>query len=167
MAARLLKDPDVPAKVYSERQFQASQTVMLTGILGFLAVSLALIMGTAAVFTAANTMLSALAARTHEIGILLAMGYRPIPIFVSFMFEALLLGVIGGLAGCVLALPFNGGRAGTMNFQTFTEMAFAFRVTPIVLGIAISFSLMLGLLGGAWPAWRAARLKPTLALRQG
>jgi ABC-type antimicrobial peptide transport system permease subunit len=167
MAARLLKDPEVPAKVYSERQFQASQTVMLTGILGFLALSLAVIMGTAAIFTAANTMLSALAARTHEIGILLAMGYRPIPIFLSFMFEALLLGVIGGLAGCVLALPFNGVRAGTMNFQTFTEMAFAFRVTPIVLGTAISFSLMLGLLGGALPAWRAARLKPTLALRQG
>jgi putative ABC transport system permease protein len=167
MAARLLKDPEVPAKVYSEKQFQASQTVMLTFVLGFLGLSLAVIMGTAAVFTAANTMLSALAARTHEIGILLAMGYRPVPIFLSFMFEALLLGVIGGLAGCVLALPFNGVRAGTMNFQTFTEMAFAFRVTPVVLGIAISFSLMLGLLGGAWPAWRAARLKPTLALRQG
>ena len=167
MAARLLKDPEVPAKVYSEQQFQASQTVMLTFVLGFLGLSLAVIMGTAAVFTAANTMLSALAARTHEIGILLALGYRPIPIFLSFLFEALVLGVIGGMVGCVLALPFNGVRAGTMNFQTFTEMAFAFRVTPLVLGIAISFSLMLGLLGGAWPAWRAARLKPTLALRQG
>ena len=77
----------------------------------------------------------------------------------------LLLGLIGGLAGCVLTLPFNGVRAGAMNWQTFTEMAFAFRVTPLVLGVAISFSLMLGLLGGAWPAWRAARLKPTLALR--
>ena len=167
MAARLLTDPEVPAKVYSERQFQASQTVMLTFVLGFLGLSLAVIMGTAAVFTAANTMLSALAARTHEIGILLAMGYRPVPIFFSFLFEALVLGVIGGAVGCLLALPFNGVRAGTMNFQTFTEMAFAFRVTPIVLGIAISFSLMLGLLGGAWPAWRAARLKPTIALRQG
>jgi ABC-type lipoprotein release transport system permease subunit len=167
MAERLLEDHEVPAKVYSEKQFQASQTIMLTFMLGFLSVSLALIMGTAAVFTAANTMLSALAARTHEIGILLALGYRPLPIFLSFLFEALVLGVIGGLVGCVLALPFNGVKAGTMNFQTFTEMAFAFRVTPLVLGIAISFSLMLGLLGGAWPAWRAARLKPTTALRQG
>lgn len=167
MAARLLEDHEVPAKVYSERQFQASQTVMLTGMLGFLAAALGLIMGTAAVFTAANTMLSALAARAHEIGILLAIGYRPIPIFCAFMFEALVLGLIGGLAGCVLSLPFNGVRAGTMNFQTFTEMSFAFRVTPIVLGIAIAFALMLGLLGGAWPAWRAARMKPTVALRQG
>ena len=78
-----------------------------------------------------------------------------------------LVGLIGGAVGCVLSLPFNGVRAGTMNFQTFTEMAFSFRVTPFVLGIAISFALMLGLFGGAWPAWRAARLKPTLALRQG
>ncbi len=167
MAARLLKDNEVPAKVYSERTFLASQTVMLTGILGGLAFILGLIMGLAAIFTATNTMLSALSARTHEIGILLAMGFRPFPVFVSFLFEALVLGVMGGLVGCLFALPFNGVQAGTMNFQTFTEMAFAFRVTPFVLGIAISFSLMLGLLGGAWPAWRAARLKPTTALRHG
>jgi putative ABC transport system permease protein len=167
MAERLLKDTEVPAKVYSEQQFLASQTVMLTGILGFLAVGLAFVMFPAAIFTAMNTMLSSLAARTHEIGILLAMGYRPLPIFLSFMFEALVLGVAGGLVGCLFALPFNGIEAGTMNFQTFTEMAFAFRVTPLVLGIAISGALMLGLLGGAWPAWRAARLKPTVALRQG
>jgi putative ABC transport system permease protein len=140
---------------------------MLTFMLGALCLALGVVMGLAAVFTATNTMLSALAARTHEIGILLAMGYRPFPIFLSFMFEALVLGIIGGLAGCVMALPFNGVRAGTMNFQTFTEMSFAFRVTPLVLGVAIAFALMLGLLGGAWPAWRAASLKPTLALRQG
>jgi putative ABC transport system permease protein len=167
MAERLLNDPEVPAKVYSEEQFLASQTVMLTGMLGGLATVLAVIMGLAAVFTATNTMLAALAARSHEIGILLALGYRPVPIFLSFLFEALVLGLIGGVAGCLLAQPFNGVRAGTMNFQTFTEMSFAFRVTPFVLGVAISFALMLGLLGGAWPAWRAARLKPTLALRQG
>ena len=167
MAARLLKDTEVPAKVYTETQYLASQTVMLSGALGFLAGLLMVIMGLAAIFTATNTMLSALAARTHEIGILLAMGYRPVPIFISFMSEALVLGVIGGLVGCILALPFNGVRAGTMNMQTFTEMAFAFRVTPFVLGVAISFSLMLGLFGGAWPAWRAARLRPTTALRQG
>src|SRR5688572_13107020 len=93
MAERLLNDPEVPAKVYSEEQFLASQTVMLTGMLFGLGFVLAVIMGTAAIFTATNTMLSALAARTHEIGILLAMGYRPVPIFISFMFEALVLGL--------------------------------------------------------------------------
>ena len=166
LAARLLKDNEVPAKVYTEEQFLASQTVMLSFMLFGLSFALAVIMGLAAVFTATNTMLSALSARTHEIGILLAMGYRPFPVFLSFMFEALLLGIIGGLVGSGMALFFNGVRAGTMNFQTFTEMSFAFRVTPIVLGIAIAFALMLGLLGGAWPAWRAACLKPTNALRQ-
>jgi putative ABC transport system permease protein len=165
LAARALKDPNVPAKVCSEQQFLASQTVMLTGILKFLAKALGVIMGLAAVFTATNTMLSAIAARTHEIGILLAVGFRPFPIFMSFLFEALVLGLIGGLVGCLMALPFNGLKAGTMNFQTFTEMAFAFRVTPYVLGVAVGFSLFLGLLGGAWPAWRAARLKPTEAIR--
>jgi putative ABC transport system permease protein len=167
LAARLLKDNEVPAKVYTEQQFLASQTVMLSFMLIGLSGALGLIMGLAAIFTATNTMLSALAARTHEIGILLALGFRPIPIFFSFLFEALVLGMMGGLAGCLLALPFNGVEAGTMNFQTFTEMAFAFRVTPLVLGIAIAFAIMLGLLGGAWPAWRAARVKPTTALRQG
>ncbi|HTF87052.1 MAG TPA: ABC transporter permease, partial [Planctomycetota bacterium] len=167
LAARILKDQDVPAKVYTEKQFLASQTVMMSGMLGFLAFALGLIMGVAAVFTAANTMMAALSARTSEIGILLAIGYRPVPIFLSFMIEALLLGLIGGLVGCLMALPFNGVHAGAMNFQTFTEMAFAFSVTPFVLAVAITFSLMLGLLAGAVPAWRASRMKVTNALRHG
>jgi putative ABC transport system permease protein len=166
LAARLLEDNEVPAKVYTEKQFLASQTVMLSGMLVGLSLVLGVVMGLAAVFTATNTMLSAIAARTHEIGILLAIGYRPIPIFLSFLFEALLLGMIGGLVGCLVALPFNGLKAGTMNFQTFTEMAFAFRVTPQVLGVAIFFSILLGLVGGAWPAFRAARMRPTQALRR-
>jgi ABC-type lipoprotein release transport system permease subunit len=166
LAERMLAHPEVPAKVFSEKQYLASQTVMLSFMLIGLGVALGLIMGVAAVFTATNTMLSALAARTHEIGVLLAIGYRPVPIFLSFLFEALVLGLVGGLVGCAMALPFNGVRAGTMNFQTFTEMAFAFRVTPVVLAVAITFSLVLGLLGGAWPAWRAARMKATVAIRQ-
>ena len=166
LADRLRRDTDVPAKVLTEKQFLASQTVMLTFMLAGLGLGLGLIMGTAAVFTATNTMSSAIAARTHEIGILLAMGFRPLPVFLSFLFEALVLGVLGGVAGCLMALPFNGVTAGTMNFQTFTEMAFSFRVTPLVLGVAISFSIFLGLMGGALPAWRAARMKVTQALRQ-
>lgn len=166
LAARLLEDTEVPAKVYTEKQFLASQTVMLSFILFGLSFALAMIMGLAAVFTATNTMLSAIAARTHEIGILLALGYRPFAIFLSFLFESLLLGAIGGGIGCLMALPFNGIKAGTMNFQTFTEMAFAFRVTSTVLSMAVLFSLVLGLLGGAWPAWRAARMRPTQAMRR-
>ena len=166
IAARLLEDPDIPAKVYTEKQFLESQTVFLTFLLSSLGAALGLIMGTAAVFTATNTMLSAVAARTHEIGILLALGYRPFPIFLSFLFESLVLGLLGGLVGCVLTIPFNGIRAGTMNFQTFTEMAFAFKVSWNVLAVAVFFSLVLGLVGGAWPAWRAARMSPTQAMRR-
>ena len=166
LAARLREDPEIPAKVMTEKQYLESMTVMLSYTLIGLGFILALIMGLGAVFTATNTMLSALAARTREIGILLAMGYRPIPIFLSFMLEAVLLGLIGGLVGCVLALPFNGLETGTMNFQTFTEMTFAFRVTWQLLVLAVIFSLALGLLGGAWPAWRAARLRPTHAMRR-
>jgi putative ABC transport system permease protein len=166
LAARLLEETEVPAKVYTEKQFLASQTVMLTFILGGLSAGLGMIMGLAAVFTATNTMLSAISARRREIGILLAIGYRPVPIFLSFILEALALGLIGGLVGCLLTLPFNGLKAGTMNFQTFTEMAFAFRVTPQVLQVAVLFSLVLGLVGGAWPAFRAARMRPTHAMRR-
>ena len=101
-------------------------------------------MGLAAVFTAINTMLSALAARTKEIGILLSIGYRPFAIFVSFLFEAILLGLIGGLIGCVLAFQVNGVETGTSNINTFTEVAFAFRLTPMVFGHR---SLLCGLTG--------------------
>ena len=139
-AARLRADPAIPAKVMTEKQYLAAQTIFLSYALVGLAVILGIVMGLAAIFTATNTMLSAIAARTREIGILLAMGFRPIPIFLSFMFEATLLGLIGGLVGCAMALPFNGIKAGTMNFQTFTEMAFSFRVTTKVLVIAILFS---------------------------
>ena len=123
-------------------------------------------MGVAAVFTATNTMLAALAARTNEIGILLSLGFKPWALFASFLFESLVLGLLGGIVGCLMALPLNGVDTGAMNFQTFTEVAFAFRVTPQVMVVAVCFSLALGLLGGALPALRAASLRPTQALRR-
>ncbi len=163
---RQRKDKEVPAKVLSEREYLTGQTAALSIILLSLGGFLALVMGTAAVFTATNTMLSAIAARTYEIGILLATGFRPIPIFFSFLFESLVLGLLGGAVGCLMALPLNGVETGTTNFQTFTEIAFAFRVTPTVLITSVLFSLVLGLLGGAIPAWRAARLTAIEALRR-
>ena len=165
-AERLKEDKEVPAKVLSEDDYLSQSSSTMSGILVGLGSVLGLIMGIAAVFTATNTMLAALASRTHEVGILLAIGYRPLPIFLSFMFEALLLGLLGGLVGCLLVLPLNGIETGTTNFQSFTEVAFAFRVSGTVLATAVIFSLVLGLLGGAWPALRAALLSPTAALRQ-
>ena len=166
LAARLKEDKQVPAKVMSERRFLETQTEMTGGILLFLGAALAGIMGIGALFTAVNTMLSALQSRTSEIGILLALGFRPLPVFVAFMFESLVLCLLGGVAGCLMSLPFNGIETGTMNAATFSEVAFAFRVTPYVLKMAFAFALILGILGGAWPAWRAARLTPTEALRR-
>lgn len=167
LAERLANDKQTPAKVLSERDYLSGQTSALTMTLIGLATFLALVMGTAAVFTGTNTMLAAVSSRTQEIGILLSMGFRPLPIFVSFLTEALLLGLAGGVLGCLLVLPINGVRTGTTNFSTFTEVAFAFRVTPDVLAIAVGFAVLLGLLGGCLPAGRAARMRVTEALRRG
>ena len=167
LAARLEEDERNPAKVQTESEYLAAQTEILSGVLLGLGLFLAVIMGLAAVFTATGTMLSAVASRTSEIGILLSNGYRPVRIFFSFLGESLLVGLIGGLVGCLLILPINGIKTGTTNWATFTEVAFAFRVTPVVLVSAVVFSLVLGLIGGAYPAWRAARLRPAEAMRRG
>jgi len=166
LANRLEKDKETPATVFTERAYFAAQTSALAGALRILGGFLAVVMGTAAVFTAANTMLAAITSRTHEIGILLACGFRPVAIFLAFLGEALVLGLIGGALGCLIVVPLNGLETGATNFNTFTEVAFAFRVTPEVLLNAVIFSLVLGLLGGAVPAWRAARLPPVTALRR-
>lgn len=165
-AEELKNDPRAPAKAMTERAYFASLTRTLSTVLGALAAALATIMGTAAVFTATNTMLAALAARTHEIGILRAVGFGPVAVFASFLFETVVLCLIGGALGVLLTLPLQGVETGTTNYQTFTEVAFSFRVTPKVLSTAIAFSALLGLLGGAWPAWKAARMQPVDALRR-
>lgn len=164
LARRLEDHKETPAKAMTERDYLASQTAALSGILLFLAMFLGAIMGTAAIFTATNTMLGAIGARTHEIGVLLALGFGPWKIFCGFLFEALLLGLLGGAVGCLLALPLNGIETGATNLNTFTEVAFAFRVGPGVLLTAAGFALALGLLGGLIPAWKASRLPPVAAL---
>jgi putative ABC transport system permease protein len=167
LAERMSEHKEVPAKVMDERTYYEAQTQALSGVLRGLGTFLAIIMGMAAAFTATNTMLAALSSRSHEIGILLSVGFKPTAIFLSFLFEAVLLGLAGGLVGILVAFLINGTETGTTNFRTFTEIAFAFRVTPEVLSQAVIFSLSLGLLGGAWPAWRASRMKPVEALRRG
>lgn len=166
LAARLEDDVRVPAKVVSEREYLASQTAAVSYTLWMLGAFLGLVMGTAAVFTGTNTMLSALSARSHEIGVLLAIGFRPLPVFVSFLFEALLLGFLGGVVGCLMVLPLHGIETGTTNFQTFTEVAFAFRVTPDLLALSVGFAIVLGLTGGLIPAWIAASEDPAQVLRR-
>jgi ABC-type antimicrobial peptide transport system permease subunit len=164
--ARFADDLRVQPKVLSEQDYLASQTQRLSLTFKVLGGFLALIMGIAAIFTGTNSMLSAIGARTHEIGILKAIGYRPLAIFLSFLGEAILLGALGGVVGCLLVLPLQGVETGTMN-QTFSEVTFAFRTTPWVMGLSIAFAAALGLCGGMFPAWRAARMTPTQALRRG
>jgi putative ABC transport system permease protein len=163
--ARYTDDLRVQPKVESEREYLASQTQMLSLTFTILGGFLALVMGIAAVFTGINSMLAAIGARMHEIGILKAVGYRPFAIFVSFLGEAVLLGLLGGIVGCLLVLPFQGAETGTMN-QTFSEVVFAFRTTPFVLLVSIVFAGLLGLVGGVLPALRAARMTPVQALRR-
>lgn len=165
LTERYTSDLRVQPKVQTEREYLASQTSRLKLTFTILGGFLAAIMGLGAVFTGTNSMLSTIGARTHEIGILKAVGYRPFPIFLSFLGEALLLGVLGGLFGCLLVLPFQGAETGTMN-QTFSEVTFAFRTTPVVLLQSITFAALLGLVGGLFPAWRAARMTPVQALRR-
>jgi putative ABC transport system permease protein len=164
--ARYDDDLRVQPRVQSERDYLGSQTQRLTLTFTVLGGFLAVIMGIAAVFTGTNAMLAAISSRTHEIGILQAVGYRPLAVFTSFLFEAALLGALGGVFGCLLVLPFQGMETGTMN-QTFSEVTFAFRTTPRVLMTAVGFATVLGLVGGGFPALRAARMKPTKALRRG
>ncbi len=166
LQTRYESDLRVQPKVQSEREYLASQTQRLSSTFSILGGFLAIIMGIAAVFTGTNSMLAAIGARTHEIGILKAIGYRPMAIFVSFLGEAILLGVLGGIFGCLLVLPFQGAETGTMN-QTFSEVTFAFRTTPAVMVTSIVFAGLLGLVGGMFPALRAARMTPTQALRRG
>jgi putative ABC transport system permease protein len=167
LSKRLEGDKEIPAKVATERDYLASMTSIISLVLLRLSIGLSFIMGLAAIFTSTNTMLSAVAGRTREIGMLLAIGFRPFPIFLSFLVEGILISLLGGAIGALMTLPISGIETGTANWQTFTDVSFAFRVTPSVLTAAIVFSLVLGLLGGAVPAWRAARLRPTEALRRG
>jgi putative ABC transport system permease protein len=162
---RQKRDKQAPADVYTELESNVRATERLSKILTLLGAALSAIMGTAAVFTGINSMLSAIASRTHEIGVLKSIGFQSRAIFASFLLESVLVGLIGGAVGCLASLPLNGIQTGAMNFNTFTDVTFAFKTTPTVLVVAATFSLLLGVVGGAWPAWRAARMRPTEALR--
>lgn len=166
LAKRLESDKQVPVKAQTERAYFRAQTTALGNVLQFLAGILTTLMGAAAVLGAVNTMLAAVGARTREVGILMSIGYRRFPVFVCFLVEAAAIGLVGGVLGAVLVLPFNGLQTSTTNWNTFTEIAFAFRVTPAILTTSILVAVVLGLLGGAVPAWRASRLVPTAALRR-
>jgi len=118
------------------------------------------------VFGAMNTMYAIVAARTREIGTLRALGFSRRSILFSFVVESVFLALIGGAIGCLLAFPMNGYSTGTGQTQSFSEIAFAFRITPGIVGSAMVFAFVMGLVGGLLPAVRGARLPITAALRE-
>ena len=124
------------------------------------------IMALGAIFGAINTMYAIVGARTREIGTLRALGFSRRSILVSFLIESVILAVIGGAIGVLLAFPMNGFSTGTGQTQSFSEIAFAFRITPGIVMTGMIFALAMGVLGGLLPALRGARLPITSALRE-
>jgi putative ABC transport system permease protein len=161
----LVDDRRLDAKVSTEPGYFKEQAGVLGDVLKWVARFLAGIMAIGAAFGTAVTLLASLAERRREIGTLLALGFRPYHVVLGFLCEATVLGLSGGLVGVLLALPVNGVATGTMNWQTFTEQAFAFRVTADVVLSAIAFSTGVGIVSGLLPAIRAARVPPSVALR--
>jgi len=126
----------------------------------------AAIMAIGAVFGALNTMYSAVAERGREIATMRALGFNAYSVVFSFLVEALLISFIGGVIGCLVVLPLNGLTTSTMNFQTFSNLAFAFKITPELLVKGVIFALVMGVVGGLLPAVRAASLPVATALRE-
>ncbi len=145
------------------------QSVSAVGI-GALGIFIAIVMGLGSTFAAMNMMYATIMARFSEIGTLRSLGFRRRNILASFIVEALILALIGGVLGCLLAIPIQvyawlTGPMGSMNFTTFSEAVFNFRITPLIMSMGIVFSLVVGILGGFFPAFRAARLRLIDVLR--
>jgi ABC-type lipoprotein release transport system permease subunit len=161
----LQKDPRLQVDVEREYDFYANQSTQLTKILEFFAVFVTAIMAIGAVAGALNTMYAAVANRAPEIGVLRTLGFRPFSVVGCFLLEALLIALVGGLVGCMLALPINGITTSTTNWSSFSELAFPFRVTPDLLALGLAFAVVMGFVGGLLPAIRAARMPIVQALR--
>jgi putative ABC transport system permease protein len=163
----LTKDPRVRVDVKSEREFYADQQKLMSTIINYVGWTLAVMMGIAALFAALNTLYNAVANRVREIATLRALGFGGFPVVVSVLVEAMILGAVGGLIGGVLALLFlNGMHSSTMNWATFSQMTFAFTVTPRLMVTGIIYGLILCFIAGILPGIRAARLPITSGLRE-
>ena len=158
-------DPRVKVSATPERAYYEKQSVLVTTLIGVLGSLVAIVMALGAVFGALNTMYSAVAERAREIAVLRAIGFGGGAIVLAFCVEALVIAFVGGVVGCLAALPVNGITTGTMNWQTFSHLAFAFRITPDLLVLGVLFALLMGAVGGLPPAIRAARANVAHTLR--
>jgi putative ABC transport system permease protein len=163
----LTTNPQLQVSAMRAPDYYGSQTETLQMIIRTIGGIIGILMGVGAVFGAVITMYTAVASRTREIATLRALGFGSIPVVVSVLVEASLLALAGGVIGGAVAwMAFNGYETATMNFQSFSQIAFKFAVTPKLLGMALGYSLLMGLVGGLLPAIRAARLPVVTALRE-
>ena len=162
----LQADPRMQVQMVGERQYYEDQSGPVTMPLTVLATFVSVVMGIGAVFGAMNTMYAIVAARTREIGTLRAIGFSRRSILFCFLVESVFLALVGGAVGCLLAFPMNGFNTATGYTASFSEVAFAFRVTPPSLIAGMLFALVMGVIGGLLPSARAARLPIASALRE-
>jgi putative ABC transport system permease protein len=159
-------DPRLNVDVTREIDYYSKQSTRLTTLITVLGGLIAAIMAIGAVFGALNTMYSAVAERGREIATMRALGFGGPSVVFSFVIEALLIAFVGGLLGCLVVLPLNGLTTGAMNLQTFSHLAFAFKITPELLVKGVIFALVMGFVGGLLPAVRAATQPVAQALRE-
>jgi putative ABC transport system permease protein len=162
----LTSDPRLTVEAEREQTYYEKNSQALTNLIRVLGTLVAFIMGIGAVFGALNTMYSAISERTREIATMRALGFGGGSVVASFVFESLFIAGLGGVIGCVAVLPINGWTTGTINFQTFSHLAFAFKITPGLLAVGVGFALLMGLVGGLPPALRAVRRPVAAALRE-
>jgi putative ABC transport system permease protein len=159
-------DPRLNVDVVREIDYYAKQSTTMTRLITILGGLVAAIMAIGAIFGALNTMYSAVAERGREIATLRALGFSSWSVILSFLFEALLISFVASLVGCLAVLPLNGLTTSTMNFQTFSSLAFAFKITFDLLLMGVLFGLVMGVLGGLLPAIVAALRPVAVSLRE-
>lgn len=167
LEASLQDDPRIDPDVMSEKEFYSSQSQQVTQFIKLLGYPLTILMSIGAIFGALNSMYSSISVRGKEIATLRALGFGPVPVLVSTIVESTLLAFVGGLVGGAVAfLVFNGFQVSTLNFASFSQVVFNFAVTPELLADGLKVALIIGVVGGLFPAIRAARLPVAQALRE-
>jgi putative ABC transport system permease protein len=162
---RLDADPRLKVEIKRERRFYEDQSSSLSNFITLLGMALSIIFSLGAMIGATITMYAAVATRTSEIGTLRALGFRRASILAAFLAESLLLALLGGLVGLVAASFLTAVTVSTTNFQSFSELAFSFDLTPGIVARSLLFALLMGFVGGFLPAIRAGRMKIVDALR--
>ncbi len=162
---RIEADPRLTIEAKREKRFYAEQSEALAKFIGYLGTTLSIIFSIGAIVGAMITMYASVAARTGEIGTLRALGFPRTAILVAFLVEALAMGLVGGVVGLAAASAMQAVSLSTMNFQTFSELTFRFRITGGIVVEVLVFALGMGFVGGFLPAFRASRMKIVDALR--